>query len=241
MPKLSQVVAVESRARSQGFQVLSDAHREVTKPPLLSGISREYRPKDQEGDKLPGEMTRVQVRAEDVVKRVNDELVRMLDVVATKEAGNTVAKADLVVDNVVLVPNLPVTYLLWLKKELVSVHTFIQKLPTLDPADDWTYDQGVWKTAPVETTRTKKVPTAFVKAPATDKHPAQVDTLFEDVIVGYWKTVKFSGAMPADRVAQLLERVEKLQRAVAYAIQQANSVEVDNVEVGKKVFDYLLA
>ena len=33
-----------------------------------------------------------------------------------------------------------------------------------------------------------------------------------DEVIGTWKTIKFSGALPADRVAVLLERVEVLQR-----------------------------
>jgi hypothetical protein len=35
-----------------------------------------------------------------------------------------------------------------------------------------------------------------VKAEATEKHPAQVEVYHEDVVVGQWKTVKFSGALP---------------------------------------------
>ncbi len=56
-----------------------------------------------------------------------------------------------------------------------------------------------------------------MKAEATDKHPAQVGVYYEDVAVGFWRTVKFSGALPAKRVGELLERVEKLQQAVKFA------------------------
>lgn len=44
-------------------------------------------------------------------------------------------------------------------------------------------------------------------------HDASADcwkVYYEDVPVGYWTTVKFSGALPAKRVNELLERVEKL-------------------------------
>ena len=49
----------------------------------------------------------------------------------------------------------------------------------------------------MQTLRTKKVPRNHVKAEATEKHPAQVEVYYEDVAVGYWTTVKFSGALPA--------------------------------------------
>lgn len=241
MTKLNQIVAIEKGVQARAHEKLTEAYRQIGKAPLLSGISREYRPKDDNGDKLPSESTRVQVKADEVLRHTAQELTRLFDVVATKDATNQLAKADLVVGDQVLAADLPVSFLLWLERQLVSLHTFVKGLPTLDPADDWTYDQGVWKTAPVETTRSKKVPRNHVKADATERHPAQVETYFEDVLVGYWKAVKFSGAMEADRVTELLERVEALQRAVKFAREQANGTEVVDVKPGKAIFDYLLA
>jgi hypothetical protein len=91
----------------------------------------------------------------------------------------------------------------------------------------------------VRTIRTKKVPRNHVKAEATDKHPAQVEVYYEDIAVGYWTTVKFSGALPAKRVNELLDRVEKLQRAVKFAREEANGSEVTDQRVGDVVLRYL--
>jgi hypothetical protein len=91
----------------------------------------------------------------------------------------------------------------------------------------------------VETLRTRKVPRNHVKAEATEKHPAQVEVYYEDITVGFWRTVKFSGALPARRVAELLERVEKLQRAVKFAREEANAYEVKSQKVGEALFSYL--
>lgn len=97
-----------------------------------------------------------------------------------------------------------------------------------------------WKTEPVRTLRTKKVPRNHVKAEATEKHPAQVEVYYEDVPIGYWTTVKFSGgALPARRVNELLDRVEKLQQAVKFAREEANGAEVTDQRVGDAVFGYL--
>ena len=63
----------------------------------------------------------------------------------------------------------------------------------------------------------------------------------EDIIVGYWKTVKFSGALPASRVKELLDRVDKLQQSVKYAREEANSIEAPDKRVGESVFGYLFA
>jgi len=49
-----------------------------------------------------------------------------------------------------------------------------------------------------------------------------VDVYLEDVAVGTWNIVKFSGAQPATRVRELTDRADKLQQAVKYAREQAN-------------------
>ena len=73
------------------------------------------------------------------------------------------------------------------------------------------------------------------------QHPAQVDTFTEDVVVGQWKTIKYSGAMPQSRAAEVLERIGKLQAAVKFAREEANTITVTDRHVGKDVFAYLLA
>ena len=62
----------------------------------------------------------------------------------------------------------------------------------------------------------------------------------EDVVVGVWVTVKQSGAMPAARKSELLERIERLSSAVKFARETANGVEVTKREVGERLFTYLL-
>jgi hypothetical protein len=145
------------------------------------------------------------------------------------------------IDGHVLITRAPVTYLLFLEKQLVDLHTFLKKLPVLDASESWVYDaaQDCFATEAVETLRTRKVPRNHVKAEATEKHPAQVEVYYEDITVGFWRTVKFSGALPARRVAELLERVEKLQRAVKFAREEANAYEVKNQKVGEALFSFL--
>ena len=78
-----------------------------------------------------------------------------------------------------------------------------------------------------------------MKAEATDKHPAQVEIYYEDNIVGLWKTTKFSGAVPASKVAEMLGRVETLQKAVKFAREKANSTEAPRQQVGAKLLAYV--
>ncbi|MCM2429466.1 DUF7873 family protein [Streptomyces sp. RKAG337] len=241
MAKLNQIIAVEKGVKSKSHQELTASHHDLQKPVLLSGLSRTYQPKDEEGEQLPPESTRVQIKAEDVLRTTTVTLTRLFDVTATKDWANCEARADVTVDGRPLVREVPVSYLLFLEKQLVDLHTFIRKLPVLDASESWNLDPSsdAWKTEPVRTIRTKKVPRNHVKAEATEKHPAQVDVYYEDVPVGYWTTVKFSGALPARRVNELLERVEKLQNAVKFAREEANSAEVTDQRVGDAVLGYL--
>lgn len=243
MAKLNQIIAVEKGVKSQSFQDLTEAHQQLQKPALLSGIARTYRPKDEEGEPLPPEATKVQIKGEEVIRRTVATLTRLFDVTATKDWTNCAAKADVVVEGRTLLERVPATYLLFLEKQLVDLFTFVKKLPVLDASETWGFDSSAdcWATEPVQTLRTKKVPRNHVKAEATDKHPAQVEVYYEDVTVGYWRTVRFSGALPAQRVNELLARVERLQEAVKFAREEANAIEAVDQKVGERVFTYLFA
>lgn len=208
----------------------------------MSGISRTYRPKDEDGDLLPPESTKLQVNAEDALRDAVDAFAKLFAVTLEKDGTNLQALADVVVDGQVLLNNVPVPYLLFLEKQLVDIKTMVSKLPVLDPSEDWQYEDaaGAWASAPVETTRTKKIPRNHIKAAATDKHPAQVEMYYEDVVVGYWKTIKFSGAVPQKRVSDLLKRVEAVQQAVKFAREEANNVQVQvDGQVSRRILDYI--
>lgn len=241
--RLHQLLAVEKDNKNELLRVLTDFYQRLAKAPLMAGISRRYRPTSEEGEKLPAESTIVQLRVEEGLPEVQAALVKLFDLVLSKEDANQSAKADIVVDGQVLVAGVPVCALLFLEKQVTDLATLVEKLPVLDPSEQWTRDaaQNCWATAPVETHRTKKLPKVVEKSPATDKHPAQVEVFHEDVVVGYWSTVKFSGALPAARKAVLKARVAKLREAIKVAREDANTVRVGERKMGDAVLGYLFA
>jgi len=240
--RLCQIIAVEKSVKNKSHLGITEAYQRMQKPTLLQGISRSYRAKDEDGEVMPSEQTKVQLVASDLVKDMAKVMTDLFDVTATKDFANCKAVADVVVGEVTIAKAVPVTYLLFLEKKLVDIHTFVSKLPTLDPSEEWTLDPNVncFASKAAETARSKKVPKVLVKAPATDKFQAQVEVFQEDVTVGYWKTIKFSGALPAAQVADMLDRVERLQKAVKFAREECNSIEVEQVKVGEKLFHYLV-
>lgn len=242
MTKLNQIIAVEKGVKTDASQALTAIYHQLQKGALFAGLSKTYRPRDEDGEQLPGEGVKVQQRAEQLLDNAASALTRLFDITATKDLTNTVAKADVVIDGTVLLEQVPVATLLFLEKQLTDFKTVVSKLPVLDPSESWAFNSSVdaWTNTPAQTVRTKKVPKTAVVVPATDKHPAQVQVWQEDLPVGDWTTVKFSGAVPQARVTELLSRIENLRQAVKYAREHANGVEVLDKKIGEAVFEYIL-
>jgi hypothetical protein len=241
--RLNQVIAIEKGVKARTTSMVTEIHKACQKPALFNGFSKEYQPKAEDGEMFPPEATRVQQNATDVTRLAGKAWRELFDVTAIKDFGNTEAKADVIVDGVTLVAGAPATYLLFLEKQLIDVRTFVTKLPTLDPSKDWKKDPNdtLFKAEARQTIKTKKVPRSMTLHEGTKEHPPQVQVVAEDVTVGHWSQVDFSGAIPETRQQELLERVEILLKAVKMAREEANGVEVEKIEVGKPVFDWLFA
>jgi len=240
--RLNQVVALEKGLKARTNLELTRLYRLVQDPPKLSGLSRTYLPRDDEGDRLPPEKTQVQLSAEGLLREVNERLTALFDLTLTKDCGNLGAQADIMVDDVMIATAVPVTYLLFLEKQLQELMVFVKSLPVLDPAESWSWNPAsdCFVSEPTSTTRSKKVPRNHVKAEATKEHPAQVEIFYEDVIVGTWTLVKGSGAMRLTRVRAVQTRLIKLLDAVKAAREAANMSTVVNQTIGSQIFGYLL-
>lgn len=243
MAKLNQVVAIEKGVKSRVYSEITEIHKAAQKPVLFNGFVKTYERKDEDSETYPQEQQKVQMLAGDSLSRVATLLTEMFDVTATKDYGNMKAVADIAVDGQVLVNAVPVPFLLFLEKQLNDIRTFVENLPVLDEADEWSKDDatGLFKTKPVATHRTKKVQKPIVLYNATPEHPAQTQLITEDVVAGYWNTIKHSGAIPKPRQRELLDRIEKFTNAVKMAREAANMTDADKVSVGKPIFDFLFA
>jgi hypothetical protein len=241
MASLHQLIALAGGRKSRAQSVLTEAHHKLQKKELLSGLSRTYAPKAEDGEQIPAESKRVQYTVPQAIGDARAVLVELFDTVAAQDNTNCAAKADVTVDGKSILSGVPVTHLLFLEKQLTDLHTFVDKLPTLDPAFDWSFDNASasYRTPEQETTRTKKMLRNHIKYEATKEHPAQVEVFTEDEIVGYWSKVEFSGALPATEKNAMLRRVRQLQEAVKTAREQANSVDVSDLRTGKPVLDFI--
>lgn len=239
--KLNKIVAVEKGSKSRTTAALTSAYHIIQKPDQFNGIARSYTPKLDDGDKLPDENQVIQANTNHILTSVSHAIAEYFDVIATKDWGNTVAKADVVVDGKVIIAAAPVTYLLFLEKFLVDVKTFVSKLPTLPTTERWSWDEGygAYKSETTQTAKTKKVPGFQVLYEATPEHPAQIREYTEDIVVGFWSTTKFSTAIYPSDIVAMEEKIVKLIEAVKFAREEANMTDVEQIKVGKAVMDYI--
>lgn len=242
--KLNAVIAVYKGIKSRSLSVVSELHNIIQKPDLFEGLVRTYRKLDDADVDLPSERKVVQFRMKDILSTLRVSKGELIDTFAQMEIGNTFAKAPVWIDGKELLPELPATVLLPLEKELVDIRSFVDKIPVLDNAEAWLPkpddNTGLWFTEKASTHRTKKVPKPVTLYEATDKHPAQTTLLQEDIIAGFWDTVKHSGAMKKLEKEAIQERIEKLIVAVKQAREEANDTLAPQVGgYGAKIFDYL--
>lgn len=248
---LNQVVAIEKDVRQATQRKITDAHHALQRPGMLEGIQKTYRPRDDEGVQLPPEIGRVQATVQEMIEATREALIDLFDITAARDftngpmvevdGGVYVAVADVVVGEEVLVENAPVAYLLWLERQLDDLHTFVGKLPTHDPSTTWSLvdPRGVYESAPVETTRTEQQLRAVELSPATKEHKAQVQPYQENVVVGFWTTVKLTGAIPLAERAALIQRINRLRQAVHAARETANRVEALDPRPGQRLISFI--
>jgi len=240
--RLNQIIAVSSGKKTSCTAAVTELYKTLQKPELFSGLERKYQPLDDEGEKLPSETKIVQKKVGEVLSEVNEHLVDLWNIIAIQEYANCDAKADIKIGDQVIAPAVPVSYMLFLEKQLDNLKSVISKVPVLSSDVKWSKsasDPSVYITETVTATRTKKTPKAFVKAPATDKHPAQVEMFTEDVIVGNWNKVDISGAISIRERDAMLKKVDALRDAVKAAREEANSIEVKKIDIGKSITSFI--
>lgn len=239
--RLNQVLPLEKGERSRSYNRVTEIDKDLQKPALLSGLTRTYKPRAEDGDPLPPESQLVQRTVTDALAEIKILYTNAWDLVATKEVANCSAKADIIVNGETIAAGAPSTFLLFLHKQLTDLRTVISRLPVLDPSEVWRFDDNVnaYVTEPIVSVRTKKEPRVLVKYEATVQHPAQTEVYTEDVPVGDWTAIKFSGALPAARRVEMLTKVQALLDAVDVALQEANSITITEQNVSGALLGYI--
>lgn len=243
MGKLHELIAVEPDVTSEAQKVCDEAKALFDKRQHFTGSTRTVKMFADERRQEDGvEHKALDTTVDAKLRYIHGAVIRALDLFAQKETTNAEAKADLVVDDAVLVKNMPATALLGLETRLKQLREVYAAIPTLAPGIEWQFDEqlGAYRMVHPEVRgKTEKELRFKEVSPATDKHPAQVEKWWADAPVGRITTDEVSGMLSPAQKSVLLGRIDKLIRAAKQARQRANCQEVVKVQIGKTLIDFI--
>lgn len=239
---LGQAVALEHGLEGKTLTRWTEMVRAAQKGALAKGLTKEHEPFEGQ-PQLTGENQRVQVNAEQFLTDAQEALGHLFNVTATKDWGNTLARAGVIVDGVILLPDAPVPYLLFVEKMLGELNAELRGLPTQPQTEDWqeTGTRGLYKTATVRTPKMVKVEEIVVPIAPTEHQPGQWGKISRDVQQGWWAETKFTGALSPDRLNGILTRIAVLREAVVAARVRANLARVETQEPGELLLSWVFA
>jgi len=242
MGKLHELLAVESDLKAKAQHALAQVKGLFTTGQgKFVGQVRKYQPFNDDGERLPDEITVLATSVDNELETVKAAVSQWLDASLQKEVTNQGTSADVIVNGVKILTELPATALLNLEGKLAEIRQLYQSIPTNDPAERWNKDAqlGHYVSEVRETRRTKKVQKVLIKYEATKEHPAQTEAYAEDIPVGTWSTTIHSGQVSPTEKNTRLERLDALIMAVKKARQRANDIEIKDVHAGEILFKYI--
>lgn len=245
--KLHELLAVDGNLKAQADKTRAELMGTFEKKQHhFSEKTVSYKPSEENAATVVEGQLDIQTTVAKELKWISDFIVKSLDVSYQVAEANTIARADVVLENgTTLISQLPATSLLELEKRAKELHDFVAAIPTLDPAKGFRLDpdkgEGIYKAREDRKTRTKKTNKVLTLAPPTDKHPAQVQLVTEDVPVGEITTLEWSGLITTAAKGDMLSRVEEFARSVKKARSRANEVEIpkNETKIGAVIVNYV--
>ena len=241
--RLSQVLAVEKAAKQKANDVGAQVHKTLQKPDTFFGMRREFFPIDDADESLkkPPENKVVQASVNDLLYEFFGAQAHLCNVTLTKDLGNTKAFANIDLGGKAPVA-LPVTFLIWLEKQVNDLRTLFLAIPVLGTDRGWNrtaQDADLWESDTSTTQAHKKVKKVITLAPPTDKHAAQTALVDEEVFAGVWKTTYQARAIEPKKKQALIAKAEELLRKIKEAREEANAISVEEQDFGRALLDFL--
>lgn len=241
--QLHELIAVEEGLKTTAVKVVAEGRATFTKKEShFDGQSRNYTPRTEEDENKAGENKPVIETVGKKLDYVLGHVISAMNLASSKEATNTVAKADFVIRGKVIATAVPVTTLVQIENRLRAIRPLFEDIPTLDATQVWksTTNPDIFETEERLQQSMKKIMVPIVLAPATEKHPAQVEKTYKDDVAGEWRTVLHSGRISTLEKSKLLARLDEVIREVKQARQRANCAEVVRQEFAQDIFEFIL-
>jgi hypothetical protein len=251
--RIHQLLAVIGGAKAEADAALTRLTAVAHNENLMDGMEKTSRLASEDAGQdssrprrraTPPQVKKVAYTAAQVLDSAEKLLTPQWDLALTLDAAQGAAAADVTLpDGEVLLHAVPVRHLVYLEGELGRLTALVAGIPVQDGTQEWTTENappGQWKSRPQEGDRKEKVPFNWHRGNGTDKFQEQVDVMTRDEVAEYTSTVNYTGRLPADRKAQLLDRLSALRTAVKMAREEANSAQAVQLKEGADVFAWLL-
>lgn len=234
MGKLHELLAVEATVVQGADKLIGETNKKFgSHTEFFTGNIRKLErlnesPEDSAIEESQYRMKALPTNVPETVSYIAPFVASMLNTKLAKHMANQHAVADIMLDDVVLLSDVPVDFLLDMEKFLPKWRDLFARMPTLDPSRKWeVVSAGVWRAAETtNTSQTVKTMYPVVMQEATKEHPAQIKESNRDVVVGLFKQTDFSGAATSQQKADAMKLCDDLLVAVKKARMRANSVEV---------------
>lgn len=233
MPKIHEVLAAEKSVNAAWQKLHEETAAKFHKPEFFNGHVKSLKmidegPASEALEKAAAEQMPVRTNVHDTLAYALGIYYNAEKLQLQKNATNRAATADVVFRGETLLKGMPVDQLLGLEARLAKIRELYISLPTLDASKNWAWSEteGVWVAPAEQAVKTDKVMTPVILAPATDKHPAQVEKVTKDIPVGTFSLVRRSGAATAVQKAEAIKLIDELLVEVKQARMRANDTEV---------------
>lgn len=183
----------------------------------------------------------VELTVKDVIKDLFTSWFHFEDVQFQKNSMIQKASADLFIGDKII-KKMPLTELIALEKRLIEIRKVVEQAPILDASYEWTKSiarNDVWIISqPKITTKTERIQYPFVLYEATENHPAQIDVIGKDEIVGSYTTVSFSGTITGIQKKDLIKKIDDLIIEVKKSKIKATETSISDVQISVLLNDY---
>lgn len=251
MTKLHELLAVEKTRSNAATKLLDETAHKFAKEHFFSGHLKTLTmlvdsPENQAIEAAARDEKTLPTTVPETLEYALKFWADAEDVIFAKNKTNQLANADLFFRGNTLVSNVPVDELLGLEVRLEKLRQVITAMPSLDASKEWAKSSSGRNGEYVSTTdevtsKTEKVTTPVVMYEATEKHPAQIQIVNTDRVVGTFTKIIFSGAATSKQKADAIAVVDDLLVEVKQARQRANSVEASNEKIGTTITNLILS
>lgn len=251
MSKLHELLAAEKTPNAAWNQLYEDTLKKFKNPShFFDGHSKSLKmiegtPENEVIEQQAREEKPVTTSVYETLEYALDIYGKAEDLQFQKNKTNQIATGDVEFNGQVILKEMPVDELLGLEARLVKIRQLIGEVPTLDATKHWIRAENisdfVWQTEyPDETTKTDKQVIPVVMAEATHEHPAQVQAVGKDVVVGKYSITRRSGSATAFQKAEAIKRIDNLLVEIKQARMRANETEAEKGKVSDIIISLIL-